>query len=107
MAELGAVVEAAGGKADFEIANSLPVGPTHAAIVKSLRGKRSALFLGHMVQRHPAYARIRQLAAQLAPEGPLPPVLETLAKVRTALDWPMPAYCPIGVQRVLRSNPAV
>jgi len=66
VAELGAVVEAAGGKADFEIVNSLPVGPTHAAIVRSLRGKRSALFLGHMAQRHPAYARIRQLVAQLA-----------------------------------------
>ena len=66
VAELGALVEAAGGKVDFEIVDSLPVGPTHAAIVKSLKGKRSALFLGHMAQRHPAYARIRQLAIKLA-----------------------------------------
>jgi NADH-quinone oxidoreductase subunit G len=66
VAELGAMVEAAGGQVDFEISNSLPVGPTHAAIVKSLKGEGSALFLGLMAQRHPAFARIRQLAEQLA-----------------------------------------
>ena len=66
VAELSAMVEVAGGTVDFDVANILPVGPNHAAIVQSIKSGRSALFLGHMAQRHPAYARIRQLAAQLA-----------------------------------------
>ncbi len=66
VAELSAMVEVAGGTVDFDVANSLPVGPNHAAIVQSIKSGRSALFLGHMAQRHPAYARIRQLAVQLA-----------------------------------------
>ena len=66
VAELSAMVEVAGGTVNFDVANSLPVGPNHAAIVQSIKSGRSALFLGHMAQRHPAYARIRQLAAQLA-----------------------------------------
>ncbi|MCP4000252.1 MAG: NADH-quinone oxidoreductase subunit G [Gammaproteobacteria bacterium] len=65
VAELAAVVEAAGGTVDFAVANSIAVGSKQAAIVESLKSENASIFLGHMAQRHPAYARIYQLAAQL------------------------------------------
>jgi NADH-quinone oxidoreductase subunit G len=66
VAELAAMVEVAGGTAGFEVANSLAVGPTHAATVKSLKKGTASILIGQMAQRHPGYARIRQLAVQLA-----------------------------------------
>jgi NADH-quinone oxidoreductase subunit G len=66
VAELAALVQVAGGAVNFEVANSIAASEVHAAIVDSLRDCRSAVFLGHMAQRHPAYTRIRQLAVQLA-----------------------------------------
>jgi NADH-quinone oxidoreductase subunit G len=66
VAELAAMVEVAGGTASFEVANSLAVGPTHAATVKSLKNGTASILIGQMAQRHPGYARIRQLAVQLA-----------------------------------------
>ncbi|MEJ2138792.1 MAG: NADH-quinone oxidoreductase subunit NuoG [Gammaproteobacteria bacterium] len=66
VAELAAMVEVAGGGINFEVANSLPVSPLHTAAVQSLKKGEAAILLGHMAQRHPAFARIRQLANQLA-----------------------------------------
>jgi NADH-quinone oxidoreductase subunit G len=66
VAEVAALVEAAGGVVNFEVANSIAIGTEHAAIIESIKGDRSSIFLGRMAQRHPAYARILQLATQLA-----------------------------------------
>lgn len=66
VADLAALVESAGGKVDFKVSNVIVPNATHAAIVDALRQPQSAVFLGHMAQRHPAYARIRQLGVQLA-----------------------------------------
>ena len=66
VAEVAALVEAAGGVVNFEVASSIEVGTAHAAIIESIKGDRSSIFLGRMAQCHPAYARILQLATQLA-----------------------------------------
>ena len=64
--DLAALVEAAGGKIDMEIRNAVTPSTAHLSIVAALRESRSGIFLGHMAQRHPTYARIRELAVQLA-----------------------------------------
>jgi NADH-quinone oxidoreductase subunit G len=66
VAELAALVHAAGGNVNFEVSNSIAAGDAHAAIVASLKEGSTTILLGHMAQRHPAYARIRQLAVELA-----------------------------------------
>jgi len=64
--DLAALVQAAGGTVDLEVRNAVTPNETHASIVATLREPHSAIFIGHMAQRHPAYARIRNLAVQLA-----------------------------------------
>ncbi|MDP7042042.1 MAG: NADH-quinone oxidoreductase subunit NuoG, partial [Gammaproteobacteria bacterium] len=66
VAVLAAVVEAAGGSIDFELENRQQGSEAHRDIVASLKSGRAGIFLGHMAQRHPAYARILQLAGRLA-----------------------------------------
>jgi NADH-quinone oxidoreductase subunit G len=64
--DLAALVEAAGGTVDIEVRNAVAPNATHLAVVAALRESRSGIFLGHMAQRHPAYARIHELAMQFA-----------------------------------------
>jgi len=66
VAELAALVQCAGGSIDFDVENSVAATEAHKAVIDSLQEGRSAVFLGHMAHRHPAYARIRQLGLQLA-----------------------------------------
>jgi NADH-quinone oxidoreductase subunit G len=63
---LVAVVEAAGGSVNFELARRQEIADSHRQLVHSLKAGKAGIFLGHMAQRHPAYARILQLAGQLA-----------------------------------------
>ncbi|HJP04077.1 MAG: NADH-quinone oxidoreductase subunit NuoG [Gammaproteobacteria bacterium] len=66
VAVLAATVETAGGSIGFELENRQQVEEIHRNVVESLKLGRAGIFLGHMAQRHPAYARILQLAGQLA-----------------------------------------
>jgi NADH-quinone oxidoreductase subunit G len=66
VADLAALVQLAGGQIDFQVANVVAGNATHAAVVAALRESRASILLGHMAQRHPAFARVRQLAVRLA-----------------------------------------
>jgi len=99
VAELAALVEAAGGTVNFEVANSIAVKPDHQAVVDSLKAGNSGIFLGHMAQRHPAFARIRQLAAQLAEltDSPLGVISEGANSAGLAFAGVLPHRGPAGV----------
>jgi NADH-quinone oxidoreductase subunit G len=64
VAELAAVVSAAGGTdLSMPAAESREV---HQQIADSLRAEQSSILIGHVGQRHPAYAQLWQLASRLS-----------------------------------------
>ena len=70
LAELRAVIHACadiGGQSVPAIVAGAAVNDDHRALAKALlNGERRAVFLGHLAQRHPAYAQIQTLAQTLA-----------------------------------------